>query len=397
MGIDNYKDINDNFSGVREQMQRISKLTSQLDFSPMLNTQKEIQSIGLMATNMMEGMRSPLLDLHSNFHSSGLLNAVNQLNKINLPIYDFQDRLRLIDFSDSIAAVSRISNLGTLLHSDAFAEMARATSTLNQISAKLDFSGIRKSLGSISGITMPLQRLSEQVQSMNLVHYGLSSLIPDTSYIFDNIRAKNIDISTVDISAITELLNDTTFEEIDVEENGSVKYQNVQYTRDEVQDIINKALHETNILIQQNSTEINGLISEVKKYQQQPLYQQVLINLICGIILFLATPFMQTVQDSITNLVVENKVKIMKVIKAEYQSLVLDDKEQLHYRFVSTDKMIVRITNKKNSQPVGQVNFGTVVEVLYKNKNWTLIEYENENENIVTGWVYTRYLEKLNK
>src|SRR5690606_32074356 len=107
-----------------------------------------------------------------------------------------------------------------------------------------------------------------------------------------------------------------------------------------------------------------------------------------GIILFLATPFMQTVQDSITNIIVENKAKVMKIIKAEYHSLVLDNKEQLHYRFVSTEKIIVRITNKKNSQPVGQVKFGTVVEVLYKNKNWTLIEYENENGKVVTGWVY---------
>lgn len=395
MRIDNYKNINDSFSGVREQMQGISKLTSQLDFSPMLNAQKEIQSIGLMASNMMEGMRSPLLEIHSNFHTSGLLDVVNQLSKIKLPIYDFQERL--IDFSDSIATVSRISSIGTVLHSDAFAEMAKATSTLNQIHAKLDFSGIIKSLESIRGITMPLQRLSEQVQSMNLAQYDLSSLIPDTSYIFDNIRAKNIDITTIDISAITDLLNDMTFDEIDVEENGSVKYQNAQYTRDEVQEIVNKALHESNILIQQNSTQINALISEVKKYQQQPLYQQVLINLICGIILFLATPFMQTVHDSITNIIVENKAKVMKVIKAEYQSLVLDNKEQFHYRIVSTEKMIVRITNKKNSQPVGQVNFGTVVEVLYKNKNWTLIEYENENGKIVTGWVYTRYLEKLNR
>ncbi|MFC4558388.1 SH3 domain-containing protein [Virgibacillus kekensis] len=397
MGKDNNKNIIDSFSGVNEQMQRFSKLTSQLDFSPMLNAQREIQSIGLTASNMMEGMRYPLLEIHSNFHSSGLLEAVNQLNKIKLPIYDLQKKLSLIDLSDSIATISRISNLGTVLHSDAFAEIAKATSTLNQIHAKIDFSGIRKSLESISGITMPLQRLSEQIQSMNLANYDLISLIQDTSYVFENVRAKTIDIATVDISAITDLLNDMTFGEIEVEENGSVKYQNTQYTRDEVQDIVNKALHESNILIQQNSTEINSLISEVKKYQQQPLYQQVLINLICGIILFLATPFMQTVQDSITNIMVENKVRVLKVIKAEYQSLILDNKEQLHYRIVSTDKMIVRITKKKNSDPVGQVNFGTVVEVLYKNKNWTLIEYENENEQIVTGWVYTRYLEKLKK
>ncbi|MCF2650054.1 MULTISPECIES: SH3 domain-containing protein [Niallia] len=397
MGKDN-NNIIDSFSGLNEQVQPVSKLISPLDFSPMLNAQKEIQSIGLTVSKMMEGMRFPLLETYSYFNSSGLLEAVSQLSKIQLPIYDFQKRMSLIDLSNSIATISEVSNLGTILHSDAFSEMARATSALSQISAKFDFSGIRKSLESISGITMPLQRLSEQIQSMNnMAHYDLSSLLPNLSHVFDNIRTKNIDIATVDISAITDLLNDISFEEIEVEENGSVKYQDAQYTRDEVQDIVNRAIHESSLLIQQNSIEINALISEVKKNKQQPLYQQILMNLICGIILFLATPFMQTVQDSIMKTMVQNKVKVLKVIKAEYQSLVLDNKEQLHYRIVSTDKMIVRITKRKNSEPVGQVNFGTVVEVLYKNKNWTLIEYENEDEQIVTGWVYTRYLEKLKK
>ncbi|OXS57158.1 SH3 domain-containing protein [Bacillus sp. V-88] len=397
MGVDNNKNINDSFSGLQEQMQPVNTLINKFDFSPILNAQNETQSIGLVASKMVEGMKYTLLETYSNFHFSGLLEAVNQLNKINSSIYDFQKRLNLMDLSDSIATISEISHLGTVLHSDAFAEMAKATSALNQVCAKFDFSGIGKSLQSIRGVTIPLQRLSEQIQNMSMAQYNLSSLVPNASNVFDNIRTKNIDISRVDISAITDLLNEISFEEIEVEENGSVKYQDAEYTRDEVQDIVNRAIYKSNLLIQQNSIAVNELISEVKKNQQQPLYQQVLLNLICGIILFLATPFMQTVQDSFTDIMVENKAKVVKVIKAEYKSLDVDNKDQLHYRFVSTDKMSVRITNKKNSQRVGQVNFGTVVEVLYKNKNWTLIEYENEKEQIVTGWVNTRYLEKLSK
>ena len=135
----------------------------------------------------------------------------------------------------------------------------------------------------------------------------------------------------------------------------------------------------------------------MKKYKQQPLYQQILINLLCGIVLFLATPIMQAAQESITNIIVENKTKIIKLIKIEYQNLKLEENEQGQYRLVKTDEMMVRITNMKNSQSVGLVNFGTVAKVLYKNKSWSLIEYENDNEEIITGWVDTRYLEKLNK
>ena len=390
--INNYKNISDSFSGAIEHMQGISNLTSRLDLSPMHNAQNEIQSIGLIANKMMEQVRTPLFEIQSNFHLNGLLDAFNQLNKIKLPVIDFHATRGVSGMSDSI---SRLSNIG-ILQPGACTEMAKVIIKFNQMQTKIDLSVITKYLNTISGIAIPLQHLSEQIQSMNLSQYDLSSLIPNTSYILESIRAKSVDISAVNFTAITDVLSNMTFEEIDIEEDGSVKYQNESYTRDDVQDIVNKALHESNILIQQSSTEINALLTELKKYKQQPLYQQILINLLCGIVLFLATPIMQAAQESITNIIVENKTKIIKLIKIEYQNLKLEENEQGQYRLVKTDEMMVRITNMKNSQSVGLVNFGTVAKVLYKNKSWSLIEYENDNEEIITGWVYTRYLEKLN-
>ncbi|SDK21934.1 hypothetical protein [Sediminibacillus albus] len=73
---------------------------------------------------------------------------------------------------------------------------------------------------------MPVVELSKQIQSMNLANYNLNTLIPDISYVLESIREKSINISS-----ITEKLNDTFFEEISVEEDGTVNYQNEWFTR----------------------------------------------------------------------------------------------------------------------------------------------------------------------
>ncbi|MFK3936767.1 SH3 domain-containing protein [Alkalihalobacillus sp. NPDC078783] len=393
MNLEEYKNINDSFAGIREQMQQINRLTSGIDFSPMLKAHREMQTIGFTASRMVEQMRMPLIELHRNMQISGALDAVNQLKRIQLPIINIQDTIRLSGISESISSINRLSGI---VHTSYFTDISKLTKAMSQIHSNLDLSSIRHSISTINSITMPVVELSKQIQSMSLANYNLNTLIPDISHVLESIREKSINISSVDISSITEKLNVISFEEISVEEDGTINYQNEWFTREEVQEIVNKAINDSCLLLQQESKDINVVIAEIQKHKQ-PLYQQILLNLICGVILFLATPLMQTVQDSITTIMIENKTKIIKLIKEEYQSLKLEVSEQNHIRLVKTESMFVRITNKKNAQPVGKVNFGMVVQVLYKNKNWSLIEYENENEEIVTGWVYTRYLEKLNK
>ena len=393
MESENYKNINDTFTSLREQLHQINKFSNSLDFSPLIKAHKDLQSTGIVAGRMIEQIRIPLLEFNKSIKSSIVLDAFNHLNTIKTPLIDIQETFRLSDISGAITSINRLSNV---IHSSYLKEFAELKSTLNQIHLNLDLSGLKQTIESINSITLPVVDLSKQIQSMNLSKYNLDKLIPDTRYVFGTIIASIDNMSSFDISILTEKLNEMKFEEIDVDNDGTVNFRNELYSREEVQEIVNKAINDSGLLFQQESENIDTLISEIQR-NRQPLYQQILINLLCGVILFLATPILQSVQESVSSIMIENKTKIVKLIKSEYQSLKLQVSEKNRYRLVKTESMVVRITNKKNSQSVGEVYFGTVVKVLYKNKNWSLIEYENENEQIVTGWVYTRYLEKLNK
>jgi len=44
------------------------------------------------------------------------------------------------------------------------------------------------------------------------------------------------------------------------------------------------------------------------------------------------------------------------------------------------------------------LEFGQIVKVLHKSRKWTLIEYENdEDEVIIQGWVFSRYVKKFKR
>lgn len=66
------------------------------------------------------------------------------------------------------------------------------------------------------------------------------------------------------------------------------------------------------------------------------------------------------------------------------------------YGYVSTDSLIMRQSNKVRSRAVHILKFGQVIKVIHKNRNWTLVEYESD-EDVIRGWVFTRYISKFKK
>lgn len=63
-------------------------------------------------------------------------------------------------------------------------------------------------------------------------------------------------------------------------------------------------------------------------------------------------------------------------------------------RYVNARKLIVRSGPGKNYNSIILLNWGTIVKVIDKVRYWTKIQYKNE-ETIIEGWVYSRYLEKF--
>lgn len=98
----------------------------------------------------------------------------------------------------------------------------------------------------------------------------------------------------------------------------------------------------------------------------------------------------------------ENNIKINKEIKDNVVKNI--DKEAKNnkeyilniYRFVNTNSLSVRVSNNTKSNKIYELKYGDVVKILKKNKNWSFIEYE-EDEAQIRGWVFTRYISRFGK
>ncbi|MDY0409034.1 SH3 domain-containing protein [Paracerasibacillus soli] len=67
-----------------------------------------------------------------------------------------------------------------------------------------------------------------------------------------------------------------------------------------------------------------------------------------------------------------------------------------NFRVVSKNNLVVREGKSKDSRISGTLNAGYVVQIVEKRKNWTYVIYSDyENQQIVEGWVFTRYLEQI--
>lgn len=92
--------------------------------------------------------------------------------------------------------------------------------------------------------------------------------------------------------------------------------------------------------------------------------------------------------------------KVKKPVYAELNKQITDknirDAIINNYSFVTINDLNVRSSNSIKSSSIYKLSLGQVVRILHKNKNWTRIEYENEDESIIIrGWVNTRYISKF--
>uniref|UniRef100_UPI0039E9B0A7 SH3 domain-containing protein n=1 Tax=Clostridium perfringens TaxID=1502 RepID=UPI0039E9B0A7 len=94
-----------------------------------------------------------------------------------------------------------------------------------------------------------------------------------------------------------------------------------------------------------------------------------------------------------SNINIDRKVK--KTVVKEMED---ENKEQIlkTYRFVDTDVLFVRSNKSIKSKKIGELRYGSLIKVLNKNRNWTLVEY-SENDCYIKGWVFTRYISRFDR
>ncbi|AHG62870.1 hypothetical protein MIM_c07710 [Advenella mimigardefordensis DPN7] len=68
-----------------------------------------------------------------------------------------------------------------------------------------------------------------------------------------------------------------------------------------------------------------------------------------------------------------------------------------NYRFVTVSLLNVRKSNSSRSEKIDTLSLGKTVTIVTKLKDWTLVEYLDDEGDMREGWVFSRYLHKLVK
>ena len=109
------------------------------------------------------------------------------------------------------------------------------------------------------------------------------------------------------------------------------------------------------------------------------------------------TPIIEQAQTTDFKVIKKNiKIEVNNNLNINLESKDARDKLLKIYGYVSTDSLIMRQSNKVKSRALHSLKFGQVIKIIHKDRNWTLVEYESD-EDVIRGWVFTRYISTFKK
>ncbi|MEY8212851.1 MAG: SH3 domain-containing protein, partial [Colwellia sp.] len=186
-------------------------------------------------------------------------------------------------------------------------------------------------------------------------------------------------------------------DEVYVDENGNVSLSTANILVGELQNISNEIINRSAENISRSIEEsFNNLIIEIQK-QKDPLLQKLLMwfiyPLLVGMIIALFNPVADKFVRSNFN---QTKKEIAKELKINVRSSVRKDELLKVMKYVSAGVLNVRVDSSTKSDLVGQLQFSSVVLIIEKRKNWTLVQWSNPKTNTsIQGWVFSRYLKSF--
>ncbi len=317
------------------------------------STNKSIERLSVMSDEF-EKLSSPSLALSKKLRKqlSGYSLALEQLEQLSSPGLALSEKLRkqLSGYSLAQEQLEQMSNPGLAL-----SEQLR-----NQLS------GFQEQLKKISSPSLSLsKRLREQLSGFSELHQQL--IKPESvinSSLFGDLNVSSVDaISQVDESNISEQIL---------------------------------------ILSEESQSDIEFIDNLFLWLSSQQESVQKLFNyfLLCVFI-----PYAISVAAGLTTPFYENKLNQyqssdLRIVKKEIINTTIEKfstPELQVYRFVYATALNVRSFRSKKSEIIDKVYLGKTVKLINKLKSWSWIEYENDSEETVQGWVLSRYLKRFSK
>ena len=184
---------------------------------------------------------------------------------------------------------------------------------------------------------------------------------------------------------------------IEVDNEGGITLSSKRIAAADLQELSDKIFHKSSLAESHSFDEaINRLISEIRA-QKDPLTQKILIYFVYPLIIIIIASFINPIVDHhVKSHIKSDKRSLVKELKASVNKELNNQAILSSLRYVSASTLNVRYSASINSDLIGYLRFSSAVLILEKQKNWTLIEWSDpENDAKITGWVFTRYLKRF--
>jgi hypothetical protein len=184
---------------------------------------------------------------------------------------------------------------------------------------------------------------------------------------------------------------------ITVNADNTVTLDSTTLSCSEIQQIANEIADRTfNRSSEQIEYVITKLVAEIRALKN-PALERILALLIYPIIVALIFSIVNPITDFyIKESLTTEKREIEKKIKKHVLAATKDTATLDSYRLVSRKFLDIRANPSATSRPHGRLHFGQVVVLIEKRKDWSLVAWsDDENEVAVQGWVFSRYLGKF--
>ncbi|EOA5469290.1 SH3 domain-containing protein [Vibrio cholerae] len=141
---------------------------------------------------------------------------------------------------------------------------------------------------------------------------------------------------------------------------------------------------------------LNNILLEIRALKE-PKLQQLVVSYIFPLILTMLTILLAPIADYHIKAYLQSDKRLRnKVVNQQVVSSVPDREILSTLRYVSADTLNVRSKPSVKSAILGYFHYGYVVHIIRKEKNWSLVEWTDQESGLkVTGWVNTRYLKRF--
>jgi len=194
---------------------------------------------------------------------------------------------------------------------------------------------------------------------------------------------------------ITDILSRAEKDNITVNQDGTISVEGESFSAREFSKVYGDFLDSIKNI--PSPAQVLNFIGSYTLKLKKPIVTLLLIFIIPYLINITSNLTTSYFQNIIVVLADKSAREKIKAIKEEAQQDFSPDFLQA-YRFVTASTLNVRGGPSTKSPIIDEIYFGQLAKLIKKGRKWSAIEYTDEDTGeIITGWVFNRYLGKFKK